>query len=211
MKLELKNIDTGSIGVSSRETDLLMNQILFNSSIKEEVISINPMTDLIFTSSAVDENILNKKRSLQLEKEFTHKLLYYLREDEFEYGFENRADILVNNQMKINLLATKEWLNKIYVNNFNNPEILIGILRLVSRISLEEISPEGKTMAIAALAHKNMEVQECGIRAFESWGSLDSLDILANVRVQSGWLQDYLLQVIENIGIEYAIIGKENK
>jgi len=210
MRLELKNFDTGSIDLSSKEIDLLINQFLFDSSIKEEIININQKTDLIFISSGFDENVINKKRSLQLEKEFTQKLLHYLREDEFEYGFENRADLLVKNQMKNNLLATKEWLNKIYVNNFKNPEILIGILRLVARIDIDEISPEGKTMAIAALAHKNLEVQECGIRAFESWGTLDSLDILHNVKVQSEWLQDYLLQVIENIETTYAIISKEN-
>ena len=210
MRLELKNFDTGSIDLSSKEIDLLINQYLFDSSIKEEVININQKTDLIFTSSGFDENVLNKKRSLQLEKEFTQKLLHYLREDEFEYGFENRADLLVKNQMKNNLLATKEWLNKIYVNNFKNPEILIGVLRLVARIDIDEISPEGITMAIAALVHKNSEVQECGIRAFETWGTLDSLDILHNVKVQSGWLQDYLLQVIENIETSYAIISNAN-
>ena len=206
MKLETKNFDTGVIGLSNKEIDLLLNQILFNTSTKDDVINISQKTDIIFTSSAVDENLVNKKRTLHLEKDFTHKLLHYLREDEFEYGFENRADVLVKNQMAINSLATKEWLNKIYVNNFKNPEILIGILRLIARFRIEVISPEGKTMAIAAIAHKNIEVQECGIRAFESWGTLDSLDILSNVKVQPDWLQDYLNQVIINIETEHAII-----
>jgi len=207
MKLELKNFETGVIDLSTKEIDLLLNQLIIDSSIKDEIININPKTDIIFTSSAIDENVINKKRALQLEKEFTNKLLHYLREDEFEYGFENRADLLIKNQMKINSLATKEWLNKIYVSNFNNPEILIGILRLVARVNIDEISPEGKTMAIASLSHKNSEVQECGIRAFESWGTLNSLEILRNVRVQTTWLHEYLQKVIKNIELDYAVIS----
>ena len=211
MKLELKNFDTGVIELSNKEIDLLLNQLLYDSTIKEEIININTKTDIIFTSSAINENFLNKKRSLQLEKDFTQKLLHYLREDDFEYGFENRADVLVKAQMSINSLATKEWLNKIFVTNFKNPEILVGILRLIARFHSESISPEGKTMAIAALAHKNSEVQECGIRVFESWCTIDSLEILENIKVQLDWLQDYLNQVIVNIKKEHAIISQKNK
>lgn len=207
MKLEVKTFDTGSIDLTNKEIDLFISQLLFDSSIKEEIININPKTDIIFTSSAIDENVYNKKRALKLEKDFSQKLLHFIIEDEFEYGFENRADQLVKSQMKINSLATKEWLNKIYVNNYKNPDILIGILRLIARLKVEEISPEGKTMAIAAISHKNLEVQECGIRVFESWGTLDSLDILYNVRVEIAWLQDYLKQVIKNIESVHAIIS----
>ena len=208
MKLELKNIDTGSIGLSHNNIDLLFNQLLFDSSIKEDIFNISQNTDIVFWSpSNIDENLINKKRALQLEKEFTQDLITYLCEDDFEYGYENRADFLVKSQMEVNMLATKEWLNKIYVNNFNKPEVLISILRLVARIQSDCIFPEGKMMAIAALSHKDPIVQECGIRAFESWGTLDSLNILQNVKVSSDWLQEYLDKVIEDIKSEYAIFS----
>lgn len=209
MQLELKNTDTGKIDLTNKEIDLILD-LLLDSSIKEDIISIDQKTDIVFTTSASNENGLNKRRSLQLERDFTQKLLHFISEDDFEYGFENRADSLIKEQMKVNSLATKEWLNKIFISNFHNVDIIIGLLRLIARLDIDEISPEGSTMAIAALSHKNFEVQECGIRAFESWGTLESLEILNSVKVQSEWLQEYLLQVIENIKAEYAIAGKEN-
>jgi len=209
-KFDKSIFDTGEIDFSEEEIGFLINQLSLDTSLKDEIITIDPKTDLIFTSSDINENIINKKRAIKLEKEFTHKLLHFLREDEFEYGFKNRADLLIKEQMHINNLATKEWLNKLYVSNFNNPDILIGILRLISRQNVDEISPEGKTMAIGALSHKNPEVQECGIRVFESWGTLDSLKILENVEVHSHWLKDYLSKVIGNIQTEHAHFSKKN-
>lgn len=202
--------DTGEISFSEEEIGFFLNQLSLDTSFKNEIIAIDPKTDLIFTSSDINENIINKRRGIKLEKEFTNKLLHYLKEDEFEYGFTNRADLLIKEQMNINNLATKEWLSKLYVSNFNNADILIGILRLISRQNVDEISPEGKTMAIGALSHKNSEVQECGIRVFESWGTLDSLKILENVEVKSKWLKDYLTQVIENIQSEHAHFSQKN-
>lgn len=207
MKLEPNIFNTGAITLSQKEIELLINQLIIDSSSKEEVININPKTEIIFTSSNSTENYLNKKRALQLEKEFTNKLLHFIKEDDFEYGYENRVDLLIKEQIKINALATKEWINKIFVSYFNNPEILIGILRLIARLNQEDIAPEGKTMAIAALVHKNVEVQECGIRVFEAWGTLDSLNILESVKVQPSWLQEYLDKVIENITKKYAVAG----
>lgn len=209
-KTEESIFDTGEFDFSEEAINYLLNQISLDTSLKEDVIAIDPKTDLIFTSSDINENYLNKKRAIKLEKEFTNKILHYLLEDEFEYGYTNRADLLVKEQMSINKLATKEWLNKLYVSNFNKPEILTGILRLISRQNIDDISPEGKVMAIAALSHKNSEVQECGIRVFENWGTLDSLKILENVDVKSIWLKEYLLKVIDNIQIEYARISKKN-
>jgi hypothetical protein len=80
--------------------------------------------------------------------------------------------------MSFNCIATKSWLNSLFVDNFNNADILIGILRLIARIDYLSISPEGTIMALAALAHSNMQVKECGIRAFESWCSIESLKVL---------------------------------
>lgn len=206
MKIEVQN-GTGDINLFNKEIELLLIDALIDSSLKEDIININPKSEIIFSSSNSTENIINKKRSRQLEKDFTSKLLFYIKEDDFEYGYENRVDQLVNEQFKINSLATKEWINKVYINNFTNPEILAGILRLIARFDPEDFAPEGKTMAIAALVHKNIEVQECGIRVFEAWGTLDSLDILENIKVQPSWLQEYLNKVKENITKKYAAVS----
>jgi len=160
------------------------------------------------------ENYINRKRLKSLKRRFTHQLLSLLIEENFEYGIDTKADALVRNQMQLNSLATKAWLNSIFVENFANTPIAVGLLRIIARIDYLDIFPEGQTMAMAALSHKNIEVQEGGVRAFESWDSLRSLEILKNLRVSTEWLQEYIDEVVSNLRKEYkeynVIIHKED-
>lgn len=161
--------------------------------------------------TVTDENYINRKRLKSLKRRFTHQLLSLLIEEDFEYGIDTKADALVRNQMQLNSLATKAWLNSIFVENFPNTPILVGLLRIIARIDYIDIYPEGQTIAMAALSHKNNEVQECGVRAFESWDSLSSLEILKNLRVSTEWLQEYIDEVVSNLRKEYnVIIRKED-
>ncbi len=207
MEFNEKKIGTGNIKLSTKDLELIISKLFTDSNQKEDFLNLTKESDLVIYSANVNEDIVNKRRALQIERDFTHKLISLILEENFEYGFRTRADQLVQSQMKINSSVTREWLNKIYVENFDRPEIVIGLLRLIARFEINEISPQGKTMAIAALSHKDHEVKECGIRAFESWNSLESIKILQNVNTNIPWLKDYLNRVIENIELEYDIVG----
>ena len=199
--------ETGNIKFSTEEKELIFSK-LFESSLSDFIIELDDKSDITFnTNTNSIENQYNELRLKQIERDFTQKLKLFILEEPFEYGFENKADKLVLENLEINRIATKEWINKIYLNNYSNSEYTIGILRLVSRLKIEEISPQGPTMAIAALSHKDEEIQETAIRAFENWSSLEHIDILKSVKVKSEWLADYLNSVIKNIEIEYGIIS----
>ncbi|OGS70992.1 MAG: hypothetical protein A3F91_11235 [Flavobacteria bacterium RIFCSPLOWO2_12_FULL_35_11] len=195
--------ETGSITLSRKELDLIFREENYSKSF----IKLDDNSEIIIDSSGSFENNYNEIRLLNLERLFTEKLKLYILEETFEYGYENKADTLVKSQMSLNRVVTKEWLNNIYVHNYNNSEYMNGILRLISRFEIDEISPQGPTMAIAAIAHKNEEIQESGIRAFESWSSFNHINILKSIKVESEWLREYLNSVIKNIEAEYAVVS----
>ena len=178
-----------------------------NSSIQPDA---SELLDLIQPKTAslllVDENYINQRRLLRLKKQFTPKLLNLILESDFEYGIESEVDVFIQNQLKENSLVTKSWLNDIFVEYFANPVILVGILRIISRLSYYEVHPQGQVMAIAALSHNDIEVKECGVRAFENWGNLDSIKILENLHVSPSWLQEYINQVLEDLRKKYNVV-----
>lgn len=162
--------------------------------------------DLRFTAmSDIDENYVNRRRLLQLKKEFTPQFIHLIVDSDFEYGIESSVDVFIRNQIKQNWLATKSCLSEIFVEHFGHPTILIGLLRVVSRLSYFEICPEGPIMAVAALSHADIEVRECGIRAFENWSNLHSLKVLENLQVSPPWLQDYVRRVVRDIRKEVNV------
>jgi hypothetical protein len=151
----------------------------------------------------INENYLNNKRLRDYQNQFSSELIGLLTEGDFEYGIRSKADILVQEKMQENALATKTWLNHIFIENFDNVPILLGVLRIVARLNYFQIYPEGPTMAVAALSHKNNEVQECGIRAFESWDTLESYNVLINLKGRPAWLQEYIEKVVDGLRKKY--------
>ncbi|GAB6394269.1 MAG: hypothetical protein MdMp024_0581 [Bacteroidales bacterium] len=149
-------------------------------------------------------NKVNDKRLKEFERKFAGHFISCILEEKFEYGIESKADILVKEQMRINASMTQDWLNRIYARHFQNQEILIGLLRVISRLDKEEIYPVGYAIARDSLNHKDEIVQETAIRAFESWGGKESLKILEKASVSSKWVKDYLNEVIADLKIEYV-------
>lgn len=170
---------------------------------------LSSLLDIVKNNTAsvriVDENYINETRLLKLKETFTPKLLDLILDSDFEYGIESPIDLFIQSQMQENRLATKSWLNSVFVENISNPIILIGILRVISRLSYYEVLPEGQMIALAALSHKDTEVVECGVRAFENWGNLESLKILQSLSVTPSWLQDYIDKVVEYIRKDFRI------
>lgn len=147
-------------------------------------------------STIIDENFINRRRLSNLRRRFTRELLQVINQEDFEYGKENKADLLVKQQMNVNESVTKEWLNHIFVENFDNVPVLVGILRIIGHIDYDDIRPHGVTMALSALTHSEFEVKECGIRALENWETLENIKVLENLNVSPKWLQDYINQVV---------------
>jgi len=163
----------------------------------------DPLREYIIDSSdsstALWENILNKRCLLQFKEKHTRELFRIIREQDFEYGFDSSADVFVRKLMEQNSVVTKEWLNTVFIEYSHDTKIIIGLLQVISHLEYFEIYPQGPTMALAALAHTDSEVRECGIRAFENWGTIDSIDVLRNVEYPEKWLQEYVAQVISDL------------
>jgi hypothetical protein len=169
----------------------------------ERVVGLDQTTGTRLTS--VDENFINQRRLEFLRARFTEELLCLLRDQDFEYGVDTKADAMVRQQMSLNKLATKSWLNTLFVENFANSSVLIGLLRIIARLDYVDVFPEGQTMAVAALSNSNIGVKECGVRAFESWGTIQSLEILENLTVSAKWLQEYIDHAVADLRKEYNV------
>ena len=153
----------------------------------------------ISNSSLENVQEISKRIFTEFVLKETPRLISIIEEQEFEYGFESPAERFIKEKLRVNSFVTKEWLNDLFLRMFDNTRVIIGLLQAISHLNYLEIYPTGQTMALAALSHKNAEVRECGIRAFENWCNNESLKVLKNVHYPEKWLQDYVNQVIKDI------------
>jgi len=160
------------------------------------------LEDIIDSASTSEKSIevfIFRRRLREFKQKYTQKLLNIIIEEDFEYGFNSPSDLFIKELMKLNPNITKEWLNSIFIEHFHDYRVVIGLLHIISHLEYYQINPQGPTMALAALSHASSEVRECGIRAFENWGSSESLKILKHVRCGEKWLQEYVEQVVSDL------------
>jgi len=145
------------------------------------------------------ENRINNARLRNFRDRYEVEFLSLLRTCEFEYGFDSLADGFVETRLSENALVTMDWLNLLFIKHLDDPAVAIGILRVLAHLRYEQACPQGIAIAIAATRHQNHEVQECGVRAFENWGTPDSLKVLESLSFSEAWLQEYVNQVVADL------------
>ena len=148
------------------------------------------------------ENKLNQQRLKTFREKFEKEFIQYIKEETFEYGIDTQVDKFLRNCLDLNSAITKEWINLIFINNYMNDEIIAGILRVISHFDYNTFAPQGITMALAALSHKNSEIKECGIRALENWGTMECLKTLISAELNESWLIEYAQEVVSDLSSE---------
>lgn len=184
------------------ESDAAVGPRLRGLDVPTDVVSENWIA-IDNSTSESPENELNRARLARFRKDFEKELLCALRESDFEYGLRTLADGFIEERLAENETVVREWLNDLFIKNFEDTAVATRILRLIAHLDYEDIYPQGPTMALAALAHSSAEVRECGIRALENWGTRDSLRILETVRCHEPWLQKYVSRVVSDLRNRY--------
>lgn len=141
----------------------------------------------------------NSREDSIINENTTNEFLNLIYSDSFESGHVPLAEHFVLRLLRESKTQTKEWLQRLLLNNFNNFKVLVGLLHIISHIDYDEINPEGQIMALACLSNESIEVQDYAIKAFENWGSKDALIYLKNVKCSEEWLQSYLEEVIADL------------
>jgi|GEM_PF-2928588 len=156
-------------------------------------------TDSIFVSIQNNNSIHQKHPNLEFRNRLSKEFIKILQEEHFEYGITSKSELFIKEKLNVDLLFTKNWLNSIFAENFHQSEVILGILRVISRINQADINPEGQIMAIACFSHKSIEVKEAAIRIFENWGNEISLKTLKNISISPVWLQEYVESIVSDL------------
>ena len=161
----------------------------------DEAIGPSSTYSSINSTAARPSSDMNQK-SVQF---FKDQLEQIIRDQDFEYGFTSEADRYFDSIHAENTSLAITVMNSLYLERLGDRQIMLGILQMLAHQDFQAVYPFGQTMAIAALAIRDIEIKEAGIRAFERWNSPDSIPWLKAVDCDKGWLSDYLSAVIHNI------------
>jgi hypothetical protein len=169
------------------------------------ILPSNFIVEENYTNFIYDENKINQTRQEYLNSKVTPLLLSLLKYEDVEYGVKSEGEKLIREQIENNSSVALNWISDLYISSFNDDKILIGLIKIIGNIEESTISSVGQVIALASLSHKNNEIKELGVRAFENWASPKSYSVLSNLNVGQGWLQDYINQVVKDLEKELCL------
>lgn len=150
----------------------------------------------VYYDSASIEKEFNEYRKLKIQQ-MANDIAVLISKDDYVDGEISTSEVFMEDHYANNDFDyVKEALMKVYTDNYSKSNIVIGVLRMISRIPYDDIAPTGPIMALGLTTHKNLEVRDSAIQCFERWNSKKGLEILKNIECNPKWLQQYLNKVI---------------
>ena len=130
-------------------------------------------------------------------KQYKTDILNVIRNDTYESGFVSQSEYYIsNNATEANYEYIREASNELYLEHYNDSQVLTGLLIMMGTLSYEEAEPQGQTMALGLLQHEDISVRDRAIQAFERWNSTKGLPVLRSLHCDRSWLQRYVEKVI---------------
>lgn len=144
------------------------------------------------------DEVKNKEREYdQLVKLIEKKLTKALKEYSLESETLSQAEEMVcevADRYPLRLLG--EALTGIYINCYDQQNVIAGICSSLERFDATEVAPWGQSIVIGLVNHKSDLVKERVISLIENWGDTSLLTVLKNIDISSTWMREYVNGVI---------------
>lgn len=134
--------------------------------------------------------------------------------DDLKIGEVSKLEEIIENLISLSSqVETLSWLNKLFLDYNYNVLFICTLLHTLSHMEYDEVIPQGPTMAMASLSHKDERVVGYAIKAFANWNSKDTLNYMRTTEPAIKWVNkewNRVIKYIEEFGDEGYELLNEN-
>lgn len=156
-------------------------------------------------SDKLDRYVSPYKSVTQQEKElFIRGLLQSIQESDFLDMESSLADKWTQEHFLKYGPVVIDCINDTLLRNLNKSSVVVGILRIISQLSQEQLGSFGRTMVAMVIMYNNThlkseEVAEAVIRCMELWQDKELSKILNDLQVEVNYLQAYKNSILSEL------------
>jgi hypothetical protein len=150
--------------------------------------------------------------SIHNKNKFKATMTELIKTSEFEYGYFSEADEYLEMLMEMRQeLPFLDWIHELYQENLGNKEFIVKVLRVLSHISSENITPKCIAIATQSLESESLEIKENAVRVFENWEYTEAIPLLEKTQFNNSFLDDYIHVVIQNLKeLKYGVYDQKD-
>lgn len=185
---ERKNYNKSTYKVKTSSNDVL---------IEEDNVSKNELNESYeekSLSNSIKKSNTEQKNRQQILK---NNILNIIMQDEYIDGEVSNSEIFVHQYInENNIKDLLSVLNSLLLDFYKRPDILEGVLSILSYFSYNDVYPVGQTISLSLLSHENLQIRDKAIQCYENWNSKKAIPILSSLKCSPKWLQNYVDEVI---------------
>lgn len=147
-----------------------------------------------------DDSVKTNSKPYKNEIEILHikdNAIRTLVNDDIMVGYSSLTENYFKELLNKDVSIFKDVLNLVYYEVFDNDENLQKFIEVMSNLDYELIYPTNTILALGAINHINIGVQEAAIAAFEKWDDKKNTKFLKNIHYTPEWIKNYAHNVIE--------------
>lgn len=210
--MEKNNLDESMFSYSSKMSTSCLGTEGTNENEIQNIKTYIFSTDMSNTILDFEQNLMDDcslssnstfsekkyKRNRQREIEFQkNKVFAMLKSENVIVGYSSETERYLEYLISQDKDIVKNIFQIIIHNEFDNPIILQKAIEVFSNLNDEDLNPSFSLVLIATINHKNINVQEASIAAFEKWDNKSNITLLKNINYTTPWIKDYADSVVE--------------
>ena len=149
-----------------------------------------------FVSATAGQELINEREQTRL----AHKLHTAFETEPLEDGMHHKAEVIIEQALRSGgdqrILG---WLREFSLDD-TQPVFAASVLRCLGRQEYLGTSSWRSVLVRDALALDDVEIRDAAVQAAELWGDRDILSVLKSHSEPEPWLQDYISDVIDDLG-----------
>ena len=166
---------------------------------------IHPPLGMNLFPVLLDVSCLKQAASLEMipddreQRRFATKLWTSLEEYPVEDGMAHSIERIIAEELRsANYERALGWLRS-FCTDVSRPSFAASVLRCLGRHHDMGTVSWRLGLVRDGLTIDNVEIRDAAVQAAESWGDLDSLDVLRSHSEPEPWLRQYILDVIDDL------------
>lgn len=194
IKTNLSSTSVENKGIPYRQDD--KNSYLKENFFEVKEYSASSSNETTVKKESSVNTFINKNPEKQIEL-LKRKVLSMLKNEDIVVGYTSMTELFLQDLLEQNPSLAKEVINRLYVENLENPGRLQKIIEVMSNLDYEGMYPTNTILALGVINNIDVAVQEAAIAAYEKWEDPKNISVLRSTNYTVDWIEDYAKEVID--------------
>jgi hypothetical protein len=148
------------------------------------------------TNTTTEDHVVTVTPDKELIQAKSKELIRIISDDNTMIGYTSTTELYINSLFSSNRYLAGDVIISVQREIYDKPILLAKLIEAVSNLDYDLLNPYNFTIVQASLSHKDIEVQEAVVAAYEKWEDPQNAIFLEHSTYDNEFIHNYAQEVI---------------